>query len=141
MANEVPKEAGAEFFAPKKEVSAPLDTAAEVTSISRTVKIIEDKYSNLRKKVQIDEQNSLAAHKKAFEDIKAINSEILEIKHEIEDVKEKILLIISELKASVKAEEFQELKKYIEFWEPMNFVTRNEIQKVVEKMMEQKFGQ
>ena len=141
MANEAPKEAGAEVFAPRKEAEAqPLDITSEVANISRTVKILEDKYSNLRKKVQIDEQNSLSAHKKAFDEIKVIKSDVLDIKADMEDLKDKVLLIIKELRASVKAEQFEELKKYIEIWEPVNFVTRNEVKKVVEKAMEEKFS-
>ena len=141
MANEASKEAGAELFAQRKEAEAPaLDIASEVANISRTVKILDDKYSNLRKKVQIDEQNSLSAHKKAFDEIKIIKSDVLDIKADIEDLKDKILLIIKELRASVKAEQFEELKKYIEIWEPMNFVTRNEVKKAVEKAMEEKFS-
>ena len=141
MANEAPKEAGAEMFAPKKEVTeASVDLAAQITNLSRAVKLLEDKTSNLRKKVQLDEQNSLSAHKKTFDDIKVISTDILEIKREVEDLKEKILLIIRELRLSAKSEQLQELQKYIEIWEPVNFVTRNEVQKIVERMMEQKFG-
>ncbi|MEM4336968.1 MAG: hypothetical protein QXG86_03110 [Candidatus Woesearchaeota archaeon] len=131
---------GSELFAAKKEGLPPVDVVAEINNINRTIKVIEDKYSNLRKKVQLEEENSLSTHKKIFEELKIINSDIIDIKHEIEDIKEKILLIIKELRSSIKVEEFEELKKYIELWEPMNFVTRGEVKKIVEKAMEEKFS-
>jgi len=141
MPNEAPKEPGAESYAnQRKEAAQPADLIAEINNLSRTVKTLEDKSLNLRKKVQLDEQNSLTAHRKFFDDIKFINSDVLEIKREIEDLKDKIKLIIKELKLTAKSEQLQELQKYIEIWEPVNFVTRNEVQKIVERMMEQKFG-
>jgi len=140
MANEAQKEAAGDAFAPRKDAAAQLDTVAEITNLSRAVKIIEDKYSNLRKKVQLDEQNSLAAQKKLFDEVRVTNSDLLDLKREVEDIKEKILQIIKELKGTAKSEQFEELQKYIEFWEPMNFVTRAEIKKIVEKAMEEKFS-
>ncbi|MBW3023100.1 hypothetical protein KY308_03275 [Candidatus Woesearchaeota archaeon] len=142
MPEEKPKDTGAEMFAPKpkKEEQPSVDVAAQVTNLSRAIKLLEDKSSNLRKKVQVNEENSLAAHKKTFDEMKVIKSDILEIKRDIDDVKDKIRLIIRELKLTSKSEEVQELQKYIEFWEPLNFVTRDEVKKIVQKMMEEKFS-
>jgi len=141
MPNEMQKGAGAEMFAPpaKKEAQPSMGSVAEINNISRAVKIIEDKYENLRKKVQIDEQNSISSYKKVNDELKVVKSDVLDIKRDIADIKEKILLIIKEIKTSAKSEQFQELQKYIEMWDPVNFVTRNEVRKVVEKAMEEKF--
>lgn len=115
----------------------PQITAA-LNDISRAVRTIEDKQYNLRKKVQLDAQNMLAANKKAFDEIKVINSDVSEIKREIEDIKAKILLVIQELKLTAKIEDVKVLQRYLELWEPAGFVTRGELDRVLEQKFKDK---
>ena len=44
-------------------------------------------------------------------------------------------LIIKELKITAGKEELMTLKKYIDFWNPMNFVTQRDVERVVEEKM------
>ena len=113
--------------------------AGQINEISRTIKLIEDKYYNLRKKVQINEENSLEQDKKINEEIKVIKSDMLEMKHDIGDIKEKIMLIVKELKLTAKSEDVKVVEKYLDLWEPVNFITRNEAKKMVEQAVEEKF--
>ena len=43
-----------------------------------------------------------------------------------------MVLIIKELKQTAGAEEVMTLKKYVEFWNPLNFVTQKDLEKAVE---------
>ncbi len=125
---------------PKKGEEAPgAGLAAQVNSLSRTIKLLEDKYYNLRKKVQVDEENSLAQDKKMSNEIKVIKSDVLEVKKEMEDLKDKIRLIVKELKMTANAEDVKVLKKYLDLWEPVEFVTRNEVKKMIDSAIEGKF--
>ncbi len=123
------------LFAAKEEVSSNIlsDVAAQVANASRTLKSLEDKYTTLRKKAQVTEQNMLANDKKIISDVKVINSEILDLKTDLNDLKEKLTLLIKELKLSATKEEVKILQKYIGYWEPLNFVTRQELYKILEE--------
>jgi len=130
----------AEQLKPEKRPEGAIsESAAEINTIARSVKIIEDKYYNLRKKVQINEENILANTKKITDDIKLSQSDILDLKRAIEDIKEKIRLIVKELKMTAKEEDIKVVQKYLDLWEPVNFVTRGEARKMIENAIDQKF--
>jgi len=108
----------------------------EVGAIGRRLRILEERYNNLRKKSQVTDQHLLNHTKKTVSDFKDTNEDIMEVKRSIEDIKEKMILIIKELKITAKKEEIQVLQKYIQFWEPVNFITRNEVEKMIEDAFE-----
>lgn len=120
----------------KSAPGAPSDTVMQLAGMSSRLRSLEEGYINLRKKVQVSDQNMLSSNKKLAEEIKTINADVLDMKHEIADVKEKMLEVIKELKSSAKDEDVKVLEKYIELWQPLNFVTRNEVKKIVKEILD-----
>lgn len=119
---------------PKKQPSVDVNNL--VNSLSNRVRMIEDTNSNLRKKLSLIEQNMISENKKVNTEIRAFTSEINDVKKELADVKNKILLIIKELKLSAKKEDVDILSKYINLWEPINFVTQKEVEKIIDRKLE-----
>jgi hypothetical protein len=95
------------MFAAKEEVNPNImaDISNQVSNSSRTLKMLEDKFSILRNKTQVIEQNMISNDKKIITDIKVLNSEILDIKTDLNDLKEKLTLLVKELKLSATKEE------------------------------------
>ncbi|MBI2133690.1 hypothetical protein HYU11_03335 [Candidatus Woesearchaeota archaeon] len=102
----------------------------------RGLRTLEERYSNLVRRIQVDEQNSLSSGKKVNSEIKAINLEIAEIKKGLESINAKIDIIAKELSTLSKKEEVDVLKKYLNLWEPLNFVTHNEVEKIVREAVD-----
>ncbi|MFH1510332.1 MAG: hypothetical protein ABIF10_01470 [Candidatus Woesearchaeota archaeon] len=115
----------------KKKDSSP-DILAEVNMIGRRLRVLEEQHTNLRRKMQVTDQNMLSYNKKNITEIRTVNMEINELRRTIEDVQSNILLIIKELRLCAKKEEVNVLQKYINMWEPVNFVTRLEVERIVE---------
>ncbi|MFH1073063.1 MAG: hypothetical protein V1743_06560, partial [Nanoarchaeota archaeon] len=65
--------------------------------------------------------------KSQVKEIKSLNEDILQVKHTIEDMNEKIIVMLGELHNCVTEDEFTVLKKYIEIWQPTSFVTKDEL--------------
>jgi hypothetical protein len=114
------------------------DPAGEVLMISRRLRIIEEQYTNIRRKIQVTDQNMLSYQKKNITEIKAVNLEINELRHLIDDMQNNILLVIKELRLCAKKEEVNVLQKYINLWEPVNFVTRNEVEKIIQEILSER---
>lgn len=112
-----------------------LQIANETKDIGRRLRTLEERYSNLQTKTQITEQNMISRHKQTTTEIKSINTELNEIKKEIIEIKDKILLIIKEIQGYAKKEELKVLERYIHFWEPLNFVTRNEVKEIINETL------
>ena len=109
----------------------------DVTMLAARLKISEERYGELRKKLLLIEQNMLSHHKKAMEEIKVLNSEITDINNKINMIEEKILLVIKELKLTAKREDIDVMKKYVELWNPMRFVTRETVENIVKDAVNQ----
>ena len=122
----------AQVAKPQEEKSAiPLAISKEMDEIMRRLRLLEDRYSGVRKKSQFNEQNMLKDTKDIFEEINAMHVTITELKSEMEELNEKLEKLTDEVKGSVKKPDFNVLAKYIDFWQPLNFLTKEEAEKLL----------
>ena len=89
----------------------------------------------MNRKSQVTEKNMLNERKRFITEIKTTNSDVVEIKKEIDGIKNKMDMIVNELRNFAARDELDTLKKYIDFWEPVNFVTRHEVEKIIEEKL------
>ncbi len=115
-----------------QQQSADPGLSVLVKDIQRRIRVLEERYSSIRKNIQVNERNMLDINKRLMTELKTANMEIGEIKQDISNIKDEIQMIVKELKESVKKEEVAVLEKYIRLWEPLDFVTREEMEKYVE---------
>ena len=136
-AEEQPKPEKKGFFSKKKEETGPgiSDLLGQINNLGRRVRLLESRYSDLNRKAQVTETNMLNERKRFITEIKTINSDIVELKRDIELVKNKMDLVVNELRNFAAKDDLETLKKYIEFWEPVNFVTRNEVEKIIDEKL------
>jgi DNA repair exonuclease SbcCD ATPase subunit len=135
-----PAPKGITFGAPKpkpKEEEAP-QTSEDIAELTRRIRTMEERYNTLQSKTQLIEQNMLSYHKQAIGETKTINSDFRELRREIEDIKDKILTLIKELQLSAKKDEVKILERYINMWEPVNFVTRKEVEEMLQEAFSEK---
>jgi hypothetical protein len=97
------------------------------------IRILETKYTSMRDRVLIVNQNMIDQYKKMHTDVSSLREEIKEIKKTAYDLKEIIEHIVSELKYYAKSEQVKVIEKYINFWNPLNFVTENEVKKIIKE--------
>lgn len=123
-----------------REPTTGPDTSLVLDNLSnmmRRLKVLEEREINLRRKTQVTDQNMLEHYKKISTELKLIASEMTEIKADVLDLKNKIRMLIKELQESAKKEDVQVIKKYLNLWQPMNFVTHDEIEKIVKEILEE----
>lgn len=109
------------------------DLAGNVNDIASRLRVLEERYSNLRKKTQVTDQNLIESEKSMLKELEELNQKVLDLKHGIFDMNEKITTMLGELSNCVKEEEFTAIARYVELWEPANFVTRDEVKKKIYK--------
>ncbi len=111
----------------------------DLSKIYVWIRGIESKVNNLRRELDIIKTDSANKHEKLNKEIKTINDDLIELKRDREKIDEKMDLIIKELKLTAGKEELMTLKKYIDLWNPMNFVTQRDVERVVEEKLGSKF--
>ena len=107
----------------------------DLGNLGRRLRILEESVTNIRRAQQVTEQNVLGKNKVFSTEIRALTSDIGDMKIDISDIKEKILEVITELKETAKRDEVKVLEKYIDFWNPVKFVTQNEVETLVKELL------
>nr|MCK4929856.1 hypothetical protein [Nanoarchaeota archaeon] len=104
-----------------------------VNNIAASLRILEERYATLRNKSQVSEQNIIELEKEVTEDIKMLSEDLVELKREMNDIKDKLRIISGEINNLVNKNEFKVMERYLDMWQPMNFVTRNELNRLLEE--------
>ena len=116
---------------------ANIGLSQELNTVSRRLRLLEDRTQNMRQKVQLLDQNALEMYKKLLAEIQTNSDDVKELKRIMSDLQNKILLLIKELRLSAKKEDVDVMIKYMDLWQPQNFVTREQVEKIVHELLEQ----
>ena len=112
----------------------------DIGNIGRRLRVLEESFTNLRRVLQVTEQNMLDKNRMFTTEIRTIVSDVSDMKKEINDIKEKIMELVKELQTAAKRDEVKVLEKYINLWNPVKFVTQNEVEQIVKEMLENQKG-
>jgi uncharacterized protein YoxC len=131
-----PDEAGPPQQAVKKQppdFEAFNNISRSVNNVAANLRILEERYSTLRNKSQVSEQSMIGMEKEIRGDIRLLSDDLLDLKRSLNDIKDKLRLISGEITNLVKKNDFKVVERYVDMWQPMNFVTRNELNNMLEE--------
>ncbi|MFC1768821.1 hypothetical protein ACFLZX_03585 [Nanoarchaeota archaeon] len=114
------------------------DTVSRVRDLNARLNTLEDSLNNLRKKVQITDSNLISKSKHLDSEIKATFADMKDIRRDVIDIKDKISLMFKELKVRATSDDVKVLKRYIEMWDPIKFVSKNEIDAIIDEKLSQR---
>lgn len=132
------KKSGGLFGGGKAKPSAGITTnelAAELNNVSRRLMILEERYTGLRKKTQVTDQNMLTTNKNMITEIKISNSEVDDLRKDLKEMRNNFKIMIQEIKNCAKKQDLTVLTKYVDMWEPINFITRKEVDRIIEEQV------
>ena len=135
-----PKKQGVFGFGKSEQQQGPdlSGLTSDINTLSRRLKLLEEGFTNLRRFFQVTEENIIAKNKHYSAEIKTISSDILETRKEIQEVKEKLSLVIRELQTVARKEDVKVLEKYINLWNPIKFVSQNEIDGIINDILDKR---
>ena len=115
-----------------KKATKPAEQEFTTAKLYLWIKSLESKINNLQREVTMLKDGFTKKNNETKKELKTVNEDVIQAKREKEKISEKLDLIVKELKKTAGIEEVMTLKKYLEFWNPMNFVTQADLQRVVE---------
>jgi len=134
-----PEKKGGLFSKKKAETGLTIpDLLDQINLLGRRLRLLESRFTDLSRRIQTTETNTLNVRKRFTNEVKTINSDTVDLKRVIQDMNNKMDMVINDLKNFASKDELAVIKKYIEFWEPLNFVTRNEVEKIIDEKLNQK---
>lgn len=122
---------GDELFAKKENPSAP--AMPGIADVGARLKVLEERYTNLSRREQLAEQNMLSFEKEINSEIKAIQKRILETRKHVSDVNEKLEVLQGQVANAATKHDLRILEAYLNMIQPMEFVTRAEAKKLLER--------
>lgn len=106
-----------------------------VSNAMRRLRMIENRYDNMRRKLQFLEQNMLEQHKKLNTELKTTNMDVVEIKRGFLELQNRMRMLIKEVQLRADKEDVEVIKKYLDFWEPVKFVTREQVEEILDRRL------
>ena len=101
------------------------------------VKGLESKVNNLLRETDLVKNDLLRKNQDLRKEVKTLSSDLLELKQAHEKTLTTMDLVIKELKQTAGKEEVMVLQKYMELWNPLNFVTQKDVERAVDtKLLE-----
>ncbi len=130
-------------FRPQSSASGALPPGTarieeRVNEVASRLAVLEERLANMRKKAQLTAQTLIGYEKDSHEDLRALTERLTELARKVEEAHEKINAMSGELSNVVKKHEFSVLERYLDLWEPLSFVTREEAKLLLKAAMEEK---
>lgn len=101
--------------------------AGMISDLDRRLRILEERYGNLRKKIQLTDQNLIDSEKSTNKELRNFSADILDLKRNVADFDEKIVLFSGEMDNAAQRTDLKVIEKYLAMWSPDMFVTRKEL--------------
>ncbi|MEK6901551.1 MAG: hypothetical protein AABX37_04365 [Nanoarchaeota archaeon] len=96
------------------------------------VKGLESKVNALLREMNVIKTDVMKKQSQLRGDARVMNDDLLELKREQERINQKLDLIIKELKQTAGSDELQTIKRYMELWNPLNFVTQRDLERAID---------
>lgn len=106
--------------------------------LARRSRTLEERYSSLERRNQVMEENVLEHNRKLSSEIRLMNDDIRELKKGVSELTEKMHYLAAELQDFARRDEVQVIKKYLDYWEPMRFVTHDQVEKIINEIIDEK---
>ena len=106
------------------------NTASEVGNKLRN---LESKNNLLAENLLAVSQNTIEEYKRINKEIELINKEVRGLKAELFSLKQILKNFLSEIDFFAKKTDIKVLEKYINLWNPIEFVREEEVEKIVEE--------
>lgn len=104
-----------------------------VTRVASRLSVLEGRVTNLRRKTQVTEQSLIEYENETRADIKGFLQNVTDLAHKVSELRERLDAIAGELSTVVKRPEFTVLERYMDLWQPLDFLTRDEARRLIEE--------
>lgn len=102
------------------------------------VRSLEGRSNDVRERMNFLETNLNNMKKKIHEEINELSKEIRKTDNRLEEVQNLLETIRNELSLRVPKEDFEVIRKYLDYINPVRFVTSDQVVEIVKGMVEHK---
>lgn len=104
-----------------------------IVELVNRIRILESKYTLMSERLLMVNQNMIEHHKQLTKELKVNEGEMRDLKNDLEKVKNILKHLSEEAANFARKDEVKLLEKYIKLWNPINFVTDNDVKNIVQR--------
>ena len=112
--------------------------SALLSDFASRVRNLEEKFNILRERVLVLTQNFVKRERKLQKDMGLIQEDNKDLRLELKEIKSRIGSLLSQHEGFVRKEEIAVIEKYFKLFDPIKFVTEDEIEERVERILSQR---
>ena len=120
---------------PSLDKKIDTQTKAILTLIQRQ-KDLESSLDIISQKTELNSNTQSDISKKFFKDMKAMKEDIFELKSRVKKIEDFIKKMTNQMKLLSTKDEIKKLEKYIDLWNPLDFVTHETLSNHTKKSQE-----
>ncbi len=109
------------------------DSSQILAELTNRLRVLESKQNLFSEKLLMVNQNMIEEYKKFNNDIKAMRAETSDIRKDMQNVKTIVKHLSEEAANFARKDTIKVLEKYINLWNPLRFVTREEVERLVNR--------
>ncbi len=102
------------------------------------VRTLEGRFNDLRERINFAETNVNNLKKSIREETGDLSKEIRKTEGTLEEIQNLLETVRNELSLRVPKEDFEVIRKYLDYINPVRFVTADQVVEIVERMLEHK---
>ena len=105
------------------------------------MRLLEDRYSKVRDRLILMNQNMIDEFKLFNNSFETLTEEMRLMRKDLEEVRKVTKDILLASKQFADKKNVRVLEKYINLWNPLNFVTEKDVQKLIQEVNDNSSGQ
>lgn len=106
-----------------------------VADLGSRVKLLEERAENLRNHIDLVDASLVEKHKTVISEVRGIEDGQRALRADMDMLKDIVERLTRRLDAFASKEEVKVLERYVELWQPLNFVTRSELKSAVQSIL------
>lgn len=119
------------------EEQMQVDFTQIVNELANRLRILESKQNLFSEKLLVMNQNMVEEYKRVSKDLKAFHSQMKDLEKDLANVKNIVKHLTEETGQFARQSDVKALEKYINIWDPLQFVTEKEVQKLISAALKQ----
>ncbi len=109
----------------------PEDLNTVLSDFNARIRALEGKYSQFGERLLVVNQNMIEEYKKIMKETKIIEDEMKELRMDVLHMKEVLKDFSKESELFAKKNDIKVLEKYINLWDPLKFITEEDVQRIL----------
>lgn len=108
-----------------------------LSDVGARVRLVEQQLQTIRNHLEVIDTSVIEKHKALVSEIKKAEDDMRELRADMDKIKDLSERLAKRLEAFATKEEVKVLERYVNMWQPMNYMSKPETEKLVKNILKQ----